>query len=157
MKAAHVNAFLSPSVDVLTRMARTSVGVGKIERLQRTLTGDAVSIIIGMNGGLTGTVLLTAAREVAWSLAGRVVREELAAGADAEVAGVLSEVANTIVGNATGRLYELGVIEGITPPTIVMGPMVSFDFSEGAESVLIPLSTEVGMLELIVSLKKPKP
>ena len=126
-------------------------------RLDRSLTGDALSIIIGLNGGISGSVILTSGRDVAWALAGRIMREELDPGAEAEVKAVLSELANTIVGNATGHLYQLGVKEGITPPTVIMGPAVSFDFSGGVESVLVPLETEVGSLEMIVSLAKEKP
>jgi CheY-specific phosphatase CheX len=157
VKAEYVNAFLIPSVEVLQKMARTAVEVGKISRLQRTLTGDALSIIIGLNGGVSGSVILTSAREVSWALAGRIMREQLGPEAEAEVMAVMSELANTIVGNATGHLYELGVTEGITPPTVVMGPTVSFDFSDGVETILVPLGTEVGLMEMIVSLIRRKP
>ncbi|MBI5014301.1 MAG: chemotaxis protein CheX [Deltaproteobacteria bacterium] len=157
MKAEHVNAFLAPSVEVLRKMARTAVAVGRVSRLQRTLAPNALSIIIGLNGSLSGSVILTAGREVAWALAGRIVREELSEEAEGEVMAVLSELANTIVGNATGHLYELGHTEGITPPTVVMGARVSFDFSEGVESVLIPLETDAGEIDLIVSLARPFP
>jgi len=157
VKAQHVNAFLVPSVEVLQKMARTRVDVGKISRLQRTLAPDALSIIIGLNGGLSGSVILSAGRDVAWALAGRIVREELGDEAEGEVMAVLSELANTIVGNATGHLYEIGLSEGITPPTVVMGARVSFDFSDGVESVLVPLETEVGEVDMIVSLARPSP
>lgn len=157
MKAQHVNAFLVPSVGVLQKMARTRVTVGTVSRLRRTLAPDALSILIGLNGGLSGSVILSAGRAVAWALAGRIVREDLGEDAEGEVMAVLSELANTIVGNATGHLYEIGLSEGITPPTVVTGSQVSFDFSEGVESVLIPLETEVGEIEMIVSLAKPAP
>lgn len=157
MKAQHVNAFLIPSVEVVQKMARTAVEVGKISRLQRTLAGDALSIIIGLNGGISGSVILTSARHVAWALAARIMREDLGADAEADVMAVMSELANTIVGNATGYLHEVGVTGGISPPTVVMGPLVSFDFSEGVETILVPLGTEVGLMEMIVSLQKRKP
>jgi CheY-specific phosphatase CheX len=94
---------------------------------------------------------------VAWALAGRIVSEELGDEAEGEVMAVLSELANTIVGNATGHLDEIGLSEGITPPTVVMGARVSFDFSSGVESVLVPLETEVGEIDMIVSLARPNP
>jgi CheY-specific phosphatase CheX len=157
VKAEHVNAFIVPSVEVLQKMAKTAVEVGKISRLQRTLIGDALSIIIGLDGGISGSVIFTTARDVAWALAGRIMKEELGGEAKADVMAVMSELANTIVGNASGYLYDLGMTEGITPPTVVMGPTVSFDFSNGVETVLVPLQTEVGLMELIVSVKKRKP
>ena len=157
MNAEHVNAFLSPCVDVLQKMARTMVSVGKVGRLTQPLAGEAVSIIIGLTGGLSGSVILTAERAVAWALASRITREELGEDAQEEVVAVLSELANTIVGNATGHLHELGVKEGITTPTVVLGAGVSFDFSGTVESVIVPLQTEVGHLKMVVSLGREKP
>lgn len=157
MKAEHVNAFIAPSVDVLERMAKTRVQVGKISRLQRSVTSDALSIVIGLDGEITGSVIFTLAREVAWALAARILSEELPSDARSEVQAVMSEMANMVVGNASGYLYELGLREGITPPTVVMGEQVSFDFSNGAETVLVPLATEAGSVDLIVSVKKGRP
>ena len=157
LKAEHVNAFLVPSVQVLQKMARTNVRVGRVTRLHRSLADDSLSIIIGLNGAILGSVILRSGREVAWALAGRILREDLNPGAEADVKAVLSELANTIVGNATGYLYQLGMKEGITPPTVIMGPEVSFDFSGGMESVLVPLETEVGSIEMIVSLARETP
>jgi chemotaxis protein CheX len=157
VRAEYVNAFLVPSVEVLQKMARTRVRVGKIERLTRPLAGDALSIIIGLSGNLSGSVILTSGREVAWALACRIMREELGPDAQEDVLAVLSELANTIVGNATGHLYQLGVSGGITPPTVIMGSGVSFDFFDGTEGVLVPLETEFGCLEMVVSLAREKP
>lgn len=157
MKADYVNAFLVPSVEVIQKMGRLPVRVGKLARLTHRIAGDGVSIIIGLNGNVSGSVMLTADRAVAWALAGRIVKEELGEDATDDVMAVLSEVANTVVGNATGFLYDLGVTSGITPPTVVMGSEVRFDFSDGVESILVPLETEVGQLEMIVSLVRPKP
>ena len=157
MKADYINAFLGPSVEVIQKMARVNVHVGKLARLQRRDTGDALSIIIGLNGSVSGTVMLTSGRDVAWALASRIMRDDLRPEAKDDVMAVMSEVANTIVGNATGHLYDLGMTEGITPPTVVMGPNVSFDFSDGAETVLVPLETEAGEMDMIVSLAKQRP
>lgn len=157
MKADYVNAFLVPSVEVIQKMARLPVKVGPLARLRHRVACDGVTILIGLNGSVSGSAVLTAERPVAWALAGRIVRDELSAEAKDEVMAVLSELANTIVGNATGHLYDLGLTEGITPPTVVMGPDVRFDFSEGVESILVPLETEVGQVDMIVSLVRPKP
>lgn len=152
MKADYVNAFLGPSVEVLQKMARVNVRVGKLARLRQRTAGNGLSIIIGLNGSVSGTVMLTSGADVAWALASRIMRDELTPEAKDDVMAVMSEVANTIVGNATGNLYELGLTEGITPPTVVMGPEVRFDFTDGVESILVPLETEVGEVDMIVSL-----
>lgn len=116
-----------------------------------------MSIIIGLQGRLSGSIVLTATRRVAWSLASRIVGAELAEEDEGEVRAILAEVANTVVGNATGHLYEIGIQGGITPPTVVMGPDVGFDFGEGLETIQVPLETDAGRVEVIVSLAKEAP
>ncbi|MHB8765440.1 MAG: chemotaxis protein CheX [Deferrisomatales bacterium] len=158
MRAEHVNAFVVPSVQVLQKMARTEVRLGRVARvLGDSRVDDNLSIIIGLHGPLSGAVLLTAAREVAAALAGRISGQVLGAADEAEVRAVLSEVANTIAGNAAGELYSLGIRVDISPPTVVAGPEVEFDFGENLESVLVPLETGVGRVDVIVSLNKETP
>ncbi len=157
MRAEYVNAFLLPSVRVLQKMARTAVQVGSVARFEEGLLDDSLSIIIGLHGRVSGSVVLTARRPVAWALASRIAGDALDQARVADVQIILGELANTIVGNATGELYEIGVREGITPPTLVEGPHVSFIFGDGVESVKIPLETEAGPVDLIVSLTRETP
>jgi len=160
MKAEHVNAFLVPSVQVLKKMTGIDVNVGKISRLETSVAGSMdhhLSIIIGLKGRLSGSVIITAAQSVAEAIAGKIVKappEEVEAD---DVRAIMAELANTVVGNATGLLYEVGVKAGITPPTVVLGPEVSFGFDAGLESVQIPLQTEVGQLTIVVSLTRETP
>ena len=157
MRAEYVNAFVGPSVRVLRQMARTRVRVGNVTRLDRWALGDSLSVVIGLHGPMPGSVVLTAGRGVAWALASRIADEELGAARQADVHAILGELANTMVGNATGALYDLGMREGITPPTLVAGPDVSFNFGGDVESVKVPLETEVGSVDLIVSLARESP
>lgn len=157
MKAEHVNAFLVPSVQVIMKMAQVEVRAGKVARAQGCRMDDNVSIVIGLQGRLSGSVILTADKGVARELALRTIRDARTGLPEDEVRSVFAEMANTIVGNATGRLYELGVREGITPPTVITGPEVRVGFEEGTESVVIPLETEVGHVDMIVSLSEGIP
>lgn len=157
MKAEHFNAFLVPSVQVLQKMARIEVRLGRISRLEEAETCNNLSIVIGLQGRLSGSVVLTAAKEVAWALASRVAGQELGDQDEPDVRVILGELANTIAGNATGHLYEIGVRQDITPPTVIMGPQVCFSFGGGVESALARLETEVGEVDVIVSLTKESP
>ncbi len=154
MKAEYLNAFLLPSVRVIEKMAGLSVQVGSVSRLLESRTEDHVSILIGLQGPLSGSVVLAVPREVARLLASRIANEELAEEAEADVRAILAELANTIVGNATGHLYNIGIREGITPPTIVEGDHVLFGFVPDLETVEVPLHTAVGRCALIVSIAR---
>ena len=160
MKAEHVNAFLVPAVEVLQKMAGTKVTVGKVARLDQDAGGSVdhhLSIIIGLRGRLSGSVILTAARPVAVRLAGLIVKTAPEEVAEDDVRAIMAEVANTVVGNATVLLYDQGIKAGITPPTVVLGPEVSFGFDAGVESVQIPLKTEAGEITVVVSLTRETP
>ncbi|NTU60399.1 MAG: hypothetical protein HGA98_05005 [Deltaproteobacteria bacterium] len=152
MNARHLEAFVAPAVHVLAKMARTEVRAGEVSARAPSLGGESVSVVIGLNGGISGTFVLTAARREAWALAGLILGGPPEDEARDEVLDVLSELANVIAGNATGRLYELGVSEGITPPTVVTGPAVGLDFTRGAETVHVPLETRAGTLEMVLSI-----
>ncbi|GAB4269637.1 MAG: chemotaxis protein CheX [Deferrisomatales bacterium] len=154
MNAEHVNAFLTPSVQVIRKMAGVDVRLGKVQIHSAMQMTDHLSIVIGLQGGLSGAVILTAQRAVAAALAARVAGEALEEPGGEECRAILAELANTIVGNATGHLYELGIRQSITPPTVVSGSEVRFDFGAGTRSVRIPLDTEVGRVDVIVSLTR---
>ena len=160
MKAEHVNAFLVPAVEVLQKMSGTEVQVGKVSLLGHSLgsTGDPhLSILIGLKGRLSGSVILAAARPVAESLTARILKSPEAGVTEDDVRAVMAEVANTVVGNATGLLYDLGIKAGITPPTVVLGMGVRFGFDGGVESVQIPLETPDGKIYVVVSLTRENP
>ncbi|GAB4250663.1 chemotaxis protein CheX [Deferrisoma sp.] len=155
MKAEYVNAFLAPSVRVLEKMARTQVRVGKPRRVGDMLLDNRVSILIGVQGRLNGSVLLTGEKDVAARVCERMLGAPVSG--PEEVRAILAELANMIVGNATGHLYDLGIREGITPPAVMEGPEVNLGFGEGMESVLLPLETEAGRLDLVISLAPEAP
>ncbi len=157
MRAEHVNAFVVPSVQVLQRMGGLDVRIGAVRRVETPCLDGRLSILIGLQGRLSGHVMLTASRSVALGLAERIAGGDLGEEPEPEVRAILAELANTIVGNATGHLYELGIREGITPPTVLQGGEVDFNFGTGVESVLVPLDTDVGRIDVIVSLAREAP
>lgn len=160
MKAEYVNAFLVPAAQVLQKMAGTEVRVGKVSRLGANVGSRVdhhLSILIGLKGRLSGSVIFTTPRPVAEALAALIVKSPCGSVGEEDVRAIMAEVANTVVGNATGMLYELGIHEGITPPTVVLGPDVSFSYGAGLESVQIPLLTSAGELTMVVSLTRETP
>ncbi len=155
MNAEYVNAFLVPAVEVLRKLARVRVRRGRASRVDDVHVGGNLSVLIGLQGGLSGSVVLTASKDVARALAVRVGGAHTET--DRDVRAVWTEMANMIVGNATGLLEQLGVREGLTPPTVLDGDEVALEFGEGVENVVLPLETDVGRVEMIVSLVREAP
>ena len=155
MNAEYVNAFLVPAVEVLRKLARVRVRRGRVRRVEDVHVGGNLSVLIGLQGGLSGAVVLTASREVARALAVRVAGPDTES--DRDVHAVWTEVANMIVGNATGFLERLGLRETLTPPAVLDGNGVYLEFGEGVENVVLPLETDLGRVDMIVSLVRETP
>ncbi len=150
MNAEYVNAFLIPAVEVLRKLAGIRVRRGRVRRVEDVHVGGNLSVLIGLQGGLSGAVVLTASQKVARALAVRVAGPSVEN--DRDVHAVWTEIANMIVGNATGFLEKLGLREALTPPAVLDGSGVHLEFGEGVENVVLPLETDVGQVEMIVSL-----
>lgn len=155
MKAEHVNAFLVPAISVLKKMAKLDVKIGKMSKMEQAASPAAernLSIIIGLKGDLSGSVILTASDEVARVVAGAISKCPPGDVTEKDLNDIMAELANTIFGNATGALYDMGVKAGITPPTVVLGNSISFRFDAGMDILLIPLILEAGEMQMTVSL-----
>lgn len=155
MKAEHVNAFLVPAISVLKKMGKLDVKIGKMSKLdseEHNIVDHKLSIIIGIKGHLSGSVILSATDEVSRAIAGAIVKEDPVSVTEQDLNDIMAELANTIVGNATGTLYDLGVKAGITPPTVVLGNSMSFRFDSSMDTIRIPLMMDVGTMMMTVSL-----
>lgn len=157
MKAEHVNAFLVPAISVLKKMGKLETKIGKMSKVEQPAPPSAeryLSIIIGLKGDLSGSVILSAPDPVAKAIAGAIVKAPAESVTEQDLNDIMAELANTIVGNATGALYDVGVKAGITPPTVVLGNSVCFRFDAGMDILLIPLITDIGELTMTISLTR---
>lgn len=156
MKAEQVNAFLVPALNVVSKMAKVSVELGKPFKVDKDSAADEAQIgtIIGISGGIMGSVTLCAMGETARLLCGRVAGEEPDALTDEDIHSIFAEIANTIAGNAAGGLYDLGIKADITPPTVVRGKGMQVRFRDDMDIMNIPIIMEFGRLNLIVAFSR---
>lgn len=153
----YAEVFRDCAVRVLRKMADLSPRLGPIARITETRTRDSLTAIVGLQGDLVGSVALVMAWDVASRVAGRVAGEPLGQDAWETVRAIVTEMTNTLAGNATGLLLQQGVRENLTPPTAVEGPQAFFGFVGGIETFSAPLLTEEGPCAVIVSLQKGRP
>ena len=159
MKAEHVNAFLVPAVNVISKMAKIDVKLDKPTKIERDMMpqeSTQLSTIIGISGGMSGSVTLSASDQSARTLCAKIISEDPETISEEDIHAIFSEIANTIAGNAAGALYDLGVKADITPPTLVKGDCITIRFLEGMDIINIPILLDFGRLDLRVAFTKDK-
>jgi len=149
---AHLNAFVQPAIHVLATMAGISAQAGPPRKHSAITDAEAVTVMIGIKGDYTGTILFRFSER----LACRIVKDLISPDREIEalnsdVQDALGELANVIVGNATGHLDALGIQAMMTPPIITVGKNVKFVFPETNELVVVPLATPAGEIEMNVA------
>jgi chemotaxis protein CheX len=151
--AAELNAFITPAVEVLEKLASISTEVGTLQRQPASIPVDALIILIGLEGDLEGTVVFQFDRPVLKKILTSLLGNPPASLNDPTCLDAIGEVANIIAGNATGRLEELGLRTRITPPRVVTGEEGSQWTSEGG-GINIPLASTLGNVGICTFLQK---
>lgn len=144
-------AFVMATVQVL----KTELG-SQVERsasMESSLAsrGD-ISVLVGVTGGLRGTMVLSMSQEAARLVIGAMIGEP-AGEMDEMGKSAVAELGNMIAGLATVQLEQRGFQSDITPPSVVTGQNTAISTS-GTEAVVVPLSTSFGLISLHVALKE---
>jgi len=152
LMSKHVNAFIEPAIAVLKQIANLDARVGAPRQQTVSLNSETILVVLGVRGDLTGTILfrfnLALARQILEHITGEQLTIDIL---DPRVKDALGELANIIVGNATGNLNRLGVRAAITPPIVATGTDANLVFPNAKELIAIPLITEIGEFEMNVT------
>lgn len=155
MKAELLNAFVSPTVEVFKNFDYPSVEIKDISSITsyHIATSQYVAVI-GISGDLLGAVLLVLDSSTAATVASKVVRDAIEVDDEELVKDGVGEMANLIAGHATAKLEAIGKTVQISPPTIVSGAGVDYDFPADALNALIPFHVSDINFEMIVSFRR---
>ncbi len=153
MKAEYVNAFLEPAVSVIKKVLKVKVTIGEITKAVTVNARDAFSVIIGLSGDLSGVVIIGFSMKTARNIAAKMLCKDKLTDLNIDAKEALSELVNMIVGNATGNLYDLGLKELLTPPTIVLGSKVSYELSSSDQLTIISIKTGLGIVDMNIFFK----
>jgi chemotaxis protein CheX len=153
LKAEYINAFLEPAIRVIEKSLNVKSTIGQIKKGTGTKIKYPLSVIIGMKGDLSGAVILGFSMKTAQNIVANMLKKKKVTKIDQEEKEALSELANMIVGNACGSLYEMGLKETLTPPTVIAGSQMSFSIPEINVSITIPVKNKLGTFELNIFLK----
>src|SRR5450631_2257375 len=112
-----VNALLEPVFDVLKTCAGVESHVSRMEFVDELPPAPRLSVTVEVSGRIVGPIVWSFDPEVARKLAaGMLATPDLPVFGSPDCNDALSELANVIVGNATGALLEAGYAVELAPP-----------------------------------------
>jgi CheY-specific phosphatase CheX len=150
--AEQLNAFVVPAVEVLEKLGRISAQVGTLRRECLSIPLDGLVIVIGIDGDLVGKVVFLFDPPIFVQILNTVLGPPVPLLTDPICWDAMAEVANMIVGNATGRMETLGLRVNINPPQILTWKEVSRWMPDN-EGIVIPLKCNLGEIGIAVFLQ----
>jgi len=153
MKVEYINPFVTSASNILEQVAQLKVERGKVSLRPKMFPTPEVSVLLGVTGDVKGQVIYGLAADTALAIAKRMMGGLELKAVDDVARSAIGELGNMITGNATGILEKGGIIISISPPAIVTGKDVAVSSMEGA-ILVVPLESEIGTLEINVSLQE---
>ncbi len=135
ISAEHVNIFLMAATKVISEACNVSPHVGKPYLRDSHFTDDSVVIMIGVTGEIQGQVMLVFKKEVALSIASKMMFMEVTQ-LDEISTSAICELGNMIMGNASTVFSTKNVGIDITPPSMCEG---NFSISGAVTNMCIPI------------------
>ena len=152
MNVDTIHAFRQATVSVLESYGFSGVRLEEVLVCPETCSRSAaVGVAVGLSGGLSGQLGFVFSRDQLPGFVGQVVRAPIAADQVQDQHDIATEFANIVAGHAMGQLYGMGMGVDISPPILAPGPEVLWSFPEDAESVVVPVVTDQGRVEVVLS------
>lgn len=152
MNVEYINPFTQATFDVLTMLGSFDPKLGKPSVKGDSLISVGVVIVVGVIGEVKGQVVYSFTEETAKRIASTMMMGMPVDTFDEMAKSAVSELTNMISGNASTGIAAKGFNIDIAPPTLVTGENVKIT-SNVKVSLLIPVTTTAGVIEIYVSLE----
>ncbi len=149
MRLDYIDPFVRAGFSVLETLLKARPGRGPLAMRTSSATTHQLTIMMKVGGDAEGIVLygmsLVAAQKIASTMLDRPISEMDDAAWEA-----IGELANTINGNATRLLGEVGHTCEISPAEVIRG--VNIAVPSEVPALVVPISTRFGRLEIDIAL-----
>lgn len=149
MRVEFVDPFVRAGFTALEQLVHDRPERAALSMRATSFTTQQVSIVVGVNGLIGGTVLygmsFVTAQKIASAMIGRPIQEM-----DDAAWNAIAELGDIISGNAIKSLHEAGYKCNITPPSILRG--MNVEVSTMVLALVVPLTTRFGRIEINVAL-----
>lgn len=151
MQVEFIQPFALAAMHVLEAELGAGVERGKLSVQHEEFTTQEVTVLIGITGQVEGSVLYGTKRETVNRMVS-VMMGESHEEFDDTSRSAIAELGNVISGQAAALFEQQGVNCSISPPNLIVGEGTQLS-SVGIPRLIIPLNTELGVVELAVSLR----
>lgn len=153
MKVEFVDPFVRAGFSVLESLVQDRPERGALSMRATTFTTQQVTILVGVNGSVGGTVLygmsLVTSQKIAAAMMGMPITDM-----DDMAWSAIAELGNIISGNAIQYLYQAGYKCDITPPSVLRG--INIEVSTAVPALVVPMTSKFGRIEINVALAEMK-
>jgi chemotaxis protein CheX len=151
MDQSFVTPFINSIQNVFTTMLQLPVEIGEPSlKRDRKATHD-VSGIIGVSGGMQGTIVLSMPEDAASRIVTLFTGMEIASDSP-DFADAIGELVNMISGNAKAEYQRKDV--SISCPSVVLGADHVIATQSGTPVVKIPCNTDCGEVVMEIALRE---
>lgn len=151
MKANHINAVCRATISILTTHFREETKMLKPSVMKSSVPSDEVSVVLGVNGDVTGQIKYSVSRETAKNIIGTMMGGMMIESIDEMGWSAIQEFGNWIAGSAAIELSKENCHIEVTPPVVNEGDTI---FRSGNTFITIPLQSNLGVIRVHVSLKE---
>lgn len=152
MRLDYINPIVDSAIAVLAEFTSSQVDRGDMKLRRRSSTSREVATIIGLTGNANGRIIIEMDGSTALAMAGLMNRDPFRE-LDRLALDALMELANLIVSRAVSSLHELEFAFRLAPPLIFTGTNLACFSSLDTEALVVPLHTNVGDMNLSVTLR----
>jgi len=149
MDVRYINPFLKSCCRLFDTMIKVAVQIKKPALKTHATPQFMVSAVIGLSGGMTGSVVIGFPTNVAISLASALAQAQFKA-IDADCVDALGEIANMIAGAAKKDLPADQI--SISTPTVIIGAH-NVAYPQNVPIIVIPCETPVGPFVIEIALR----
>lgn len=153
MKVEYVNPFIESASNVLVEIANLKSDRGTLSMKDPNTPFRDVCAILGVIGAVQGQVIYGFDEATARSVVSRMMMGAEVNEFDEMARSALGELGNIITGKASVSLESAGYPIEISPPTLVMAQNVRIS-SVKIPMIVVPLETEVGIIDIYVGLQE---
>ncbi len=152
MNVEYINPFTQATFEVLNQFGTFDPKLGKPFVKEEALTSIGVAVVVGIIGEIKGQVVYSITEDTAKKVASAMMMGMPVEEFDEMAKSAVSELSNMISGHASTAIAGRGLEIDIAPPTLVTGEDVKIT-SNVKKTVVIPITTSVGVIEINVSLE----
>lgn len=121
MDVKYINPFVQASKRVIEQLINIEPVIETPRKLENTIPGSDIVVIVGLTGVIKGQVMFTMEEETALKLARKMTFNENMKELDYIGQSAISELGNMISGQTGMEMYSAGISIDITPPSMCKG------------------------------------